>query len=89
MPRIVFTSNLQRHVDCPASVVNGQTVREVLDVVFAEHRNLRGYVVDDQGRLRTHMAIFVDGKPIKDRDQLSDSVGPQSEVYVMQALSGG
>ena len=89
MPRVVFTSNLKRHIDCPEADVTGKTVRQVLESVFAEHQQLRGYVVDDQDRLRTHMVIFVDGKAIKDREQLSDPVGPQSEVYVMQALSGG
>jgi hypothetical protein len=50
---------------------------------------LRGYVLDDQGALRHHMMVFVDGEPIRDRARLSDLVRPTSEVYVMQALSGG
>lgn len=45
--------------------------------------------MDDQGALRRHMAVFVDGRQIKDRRGLSDAVGETSEVYVMQALSGG
>jgi len=35
------------------------------------------------------MAVFVDNRPILDNDGLSDPVQPNSEVYVMQALSGG
>lgn len=89
MPKVVFTPNLQRHIDSPESTVSGETVREVLDAVFSTHHQLRGYILDEQGRLRTHMAIFVDGKRIKDRDQLTDPVETSSEVYVMQALSGG
>ena len=50
---------------------------------------LRGYVLDEQGALRHHMAIFVDGSMIRDRDSLSDAVTPSSEIHVMQALSGG
>ncbi len=89
MPYVVFTSNLKRHVDCPDVDVAGATVRESLDQVFAEHPKLRGYVVDEQGRLRKHMVIFVDGKPASDRTELSDAVNVDSEIYVMQALSGG
>lgn len=89
MPRVVFTSNLQRHVDCPEAVVAGQTVSEALQAVFADNRTLKGYVLDDQGRLRNHMVIFVDSVPVKDRAELSDSVGEDSEIYVMQALTGG
>jgi len=33
--------------------------------------------------------IFVDGKLIADRDQLSDAVDDASEVSILQALSGG
>lgn len=89
MARVVFTQNLQRHVACPPSDAPGTTVREVLDVVFAEIPRLRGYVVDETGCLRKHMSIFVDGELIKDRRHLGDPVQAHSEIYVMQALSGG
>lgn len=69
--------------------MSGTTVREVLDAYFAEHPAVRSYVLDDQGALRKHMMIFVDGEQVVDRQGLGDSVGPNAEVYVMQALSGG
>ena len=89
MATVVFTQNLKRHVECPTESVAGATVRAVLDAVFAENPRLRGYVLDDQGTLRHHMMVFVDGEPITDRRDLSDPVRDASEVYVMQALSGG
>lgn len=89
MPRVVFTQNLQRHVACPPTEAPGETVREVLDAVFAENPRARGYVLDDQGAVRHHMVIFVDGTQIRDRQALSDSVSEGAEIYVMQALSGG
>jgi molybdopterin synthase sulfur carrier subunit len=57
--------------------------------VFREQPRARTYVLDDQGALRRHMTIFVDGAQLVDRAGLSDPVGPSSEVHVMQALSGG
>jgi molybdopterin synthase sulfur carrier subunit len=86
---VVFTPNLRRHVECPTETVEGTTVREVLDAVFSKNPRLRGYVLDDQGALRRHMNVFVDGDMVSDRERLSDPVRPASEVYVMQALSGG
>jgi len=86
---ISFTPNLRRHVDCPDAEAPGATVREVLDRVFAANPRLRGYVVDERGVLRKHMIVFVDGKQIEDRERLGDAVAPGSELYVMQALSGG
>ena len=81
--------NLRRHVDCPTVDVEGTTVREVLDRVFAANPRLRGYIVDERGVLRKHMSVFVDGTQLADREKLSDPVTASSEIYVMQALSGG
>ena len=89
MPRVVFTANLQRHVPCPPVEVAGQTVRAALDAAFATNPRLRGYVLDDQGRLRRHVVVFVDGELIRDRLGLADPVAAGSEVAVLQALSGG
>lgn len=89
MPVVTFTQNLQRHLAAPAREVAGGTVREALDEVFRANPRLRGYVLDDQGRLRQHVVVFVDGELIEDRSRLTDPVHPASELFVMQALSGG
>lgn len=89
MATIAFTRNIQRHVFCPSGEATGETVRQVLDAYFAAHPAARGYVLDDQGTLRTHMIIFVNGEAIRDRQKLSDRIGPDDELYVSQALSGG
>jgi hypothetical protein len=89
MARVFFTQNLQRHVACPPADVPGTTVRAVLDHVFAQNPRARGYVLDENGALRPHMLVFVNGEQVRDRDKLADTVPDQGEVYVMQALSGG
>jgi len=89
MAKVIFTANLQRHVDCPTMEAEGATVREVLDCVFVVNDRVRGYVLDDQSALRKHMTIIVDGHTVKDRLGLSDPVSAVSEIFVLQALSGG
>jgi molybdopterin converting factor small subunit len=89
MPRVVFTSNLQRHVNCPETQVAAGTVHSALAQVFAAQPQARGYVLDEQGHLRKHVVVFVDGQRVRDREGLSDTVHDSSEVYVMQALTGG
>lgn len=89
MPRVFFTANLRRHVDCPAMDAEGATVRELLANVFAAQERLGTYVLDEQGSLRKHMTVLVDGKRVRDWERLSDPVRETSEVWVMQALSGG
>jgi len=89
MAKLVFTPNIQRHVECPETEAAGGSVREVLDSAFTSNPQARSYVLDDQAALRRHMTIFVDGRAIRDRVRLSDPVAASSTVYVFQALSGG
>ena len=89
MPRVVFTSNLQRHVQCPERDVAGETVAQALAAVFADAPQVREYVLDEQGHVRKHVHIYVDGRRIADRISLGDACTPQSEICVLQALSGG
>ena len=89
MPTVRFTQNIQRHVACPTREASGSTLRAVLDEYFRENESARGYVLDEQGRIRQHMVVFIDGEMVRDRDHLSDAVKPDSVVDVIQSLSGG
>jgi molybdopterin synthase sulfur carrier subunit len=89
MARVAFTQNIQRHVACRETEAAGDSVREVLDNLFAANPRARSYVLDDQAALRRHMTVFIDGEMIRDRRHLSDPVTEASSIYVFQALSGG
>lgn len=65
---------------------DGSTVREVLDDLDRQFPGLRFRVVDEQGRLRKHMRVFVDQEVVRDLDV---PVSGHAEVTLMQALSGG
>jgi len=89
MPTVSFTSALERFLEAPTVEVGGATVGEALAAAFEPRPQLRGYVLDDQGALRRHVAVYINGGPAQDRAGLSDPVGPDDEIYVFQALSGG
>jgi len=89
MATVTFTANLQQHLAAPPIEAAGRTVREVLEAAFQSNPRLKSYVVDDQGAIRRHMVVFVNGRAIADRLGLTDAVPEGAEVYVMQALSGG
>jgi hypothetical protein len=85
MPKIEFTGHLRRYLDASTVEADGATVGAALDRVFSARPMLRGYVLDEQGALRRHVSIYING----DRAALSDAVGPKDEIYVLQALTGG
>ena len=76
-------------MDCPTVETDGVNVRDVLVQVFKVNSRLETYVLDDQRALRKHMRILVDGVAVRDLTGLTDAVQPSSDIWVMQALSGG
>ena len=89
MPRLVFTPQLRRFIATPEVRTPATTLRAALEDAFAGNPRLRGYVLDDQGHLRANVVVFVDGRRSSDRVALSETLRPDSEVHVLQALSGG
>jgi sulfur carrier protein ThiS len=89
MPRIEFASALQRHVACPAVDAQAGTLGALFDAAFAQAPALRDYVLDEQRRVRKHVAVFVNGELLHDRGHLARALAPEDRVYVAQALSGG
>ena len=89
MPHLNFTRHLSRHVPTPDALVPGATVRQALDAYFREHPQVRGYVLDEQGTVRKHVAVFLNGTLVRDRTGLTDPVGDADTIFVAQALSGG
>jgi sulfur carrier protein ThiS len=86
---VSFTRALERFLPAPAPTVAGDRGDAALAAIFATAAALRGYVLDDQGAVRRHVAIYVNGQPLADRIRLTDPVGPEDEIFVVQALSGG
>jgi hypothetical protein len=89
MPRVVFTPQLRRFVDTPEVDSRATTLRAALEDAFAVQPRLRGYVLDDQGRMRPNVVIFIDGRRCTDRIALTEALPPDCTVHVLQALSGG
>ncbi|MEC5398810.1 MoaD/ThiS family protein [Uliginosibacterium sp. H1] len=89
MARVVLTPQLQRFTDTPTVDAPAATLHDALEASFAANPRLRGYVLDEQGHVRKHVAIFIDGELIRDRQRLDVALSPGSEVFVLPALSGG
>lgn len=62
---------------------------EVLSEINSKYPGISNYIIDEQGSLRKHVNIFINGEMIDDRQGLSDSFVEDSEIYFIQALSGG
>ena len=90
MATVNFTYALRRFFpEITSQEVEANTVKDVLDILEQRFPGIRSYILDDQGRLREHVNIFLNGVLIADKLTQSDIVMRTDEVYIMQALSGG
>ena len=90
MPQVRFTPNLKRFFPDLAPVnVEADTIAELMEAIDDLHPGIKAYLVDEQGALRTHVNVYARGEHIWDRIHLTDALGPNDEVYILQALSGG
>ena len=89
MPVVDFAPALTRHVACPAQMVEAPTLRAALDAALLAAPALRAYVLDEQGAVRKHVAVFVNGRMIPSRSELDSALAPTDKVNVIQALTGG
>jgi sulfur-carrier protein len=89
MAQLHFTSWLREVVPDGPVKAEGGTVGDALERLFAERPHVRGYLIDEQGRLRKHVCIFADGVRLRHDAALDTGIKPHSTLYVMQALSGG
>jgi hypothetical protein len=90
MARVAFTPHLQRFFPALKECnVDAATVRAVIDELERRFPGLAAYIVDETGRLRRHVNIFVGDEPIHDREALGDALSSSTRVFIVQALSGG
>lgn len=89
MARLVFTQQLTRFTSVPQLDSNALTLRAALEDAFSVNPLLRAYVLNDQGHLRENVVIFIGARRCAERALLNDPIGPDTTVYILQALSGG
>jgi sulfur-carrier protein len=76
-------------VELPLGSDMRMTAAEVIDALAREHPGIRDRVLDEQGELRRHVNIFIDGENARFAGGLKAQVGAASEMWIHPALSGG
>lgn len=89
MPIVSFAPQLQRHVSCPTQRVDAATLGDALRQAFVSAPALERYVLDEQGHVRKHVAVFVNNEMIVSRRNLALPIASEDNIMVIQALSGG
>jgi hypothetical protein len=89
LARVTFTDRLRHVAPSGAVEVAACGLLDAIETIGRDHPHLAAYVFDEHRRIRKHVAIFVDGALVRGQAALDLAFTPHTEVYVMQALSGG
>ena len=90
MAHLKFTPHLKRFFpDLTTLDIKANTVADAIAIANNHWDGIADYVIDEQGALRKHVNIYVDGELIYDKETLTDKISADSRIFIMQALSGG
>ena len=65
--------------------VDAGTVGEALLALEREQPGVKGWILDERGHVRRHIALFVNGE----NGSEASVVGPDDRIDVLPAISGG
>ncbi len=65
------------------------TVGEALQQLWELHRGLRDRVVNEQGQVRPHVNIFLNGENIRRKEALETALAGNAEITILPSVSGG
>lgn len=90
MPTIEFTDILRRFFPelKPVDAPEGSLYDVVVDL-DARYPGLRKYILDDQGDVRKHVAVAINGAFVREKKARTIMLDDKSNVLILQALSGG
>ena len=84
--KVLIPTPLRSYTGMGEVEAHGTTLGEVLADLDGRYPGLRFRIVDEQDRLRPHVRFFVNREAVFD---LSHPVGPDDDLAIVQALSGG
>jgi sulfur-carrier protein len=75
--------------DAAEATVDGTTVGEALDALYARHGELRARIADDGGGLRRFVNVYLGGEDIRFLAGLDTPVSDGDELTILPAVAGG
>jgi len=84
--KVQIPTPLQSYTRAKRVEADGATLAELLQDLDRRHPGIRFRMIDEQGGIRKHMRIFVNGERV---DDLGRSLAAGDAVQILQALSGG
>jgi molybdopterin converting factor small subunit len=85
MAHVILRAPLAELAGGRRHAVDGDTAVEALAALEREHPQLRGWMLDEHGRVRRHVNVYVNGQLAQEQTAL----GVDDLVHVLPAITGG
>ena len=69
--------------------VDGATLADVLDALEADHTGIRARVLDEDGKLRRFVNVYVNDDDVRFADGLQTATPDGASVSIIPAVAGG
>jgi len=89
LARVILTSNLQNYYPEREFEMQGETVLEILNKMEKIRPHFLSYILDEHLHIRKHVNIFINSDLLQDKTNLKIKIDDDTEIHLMQALSGG
>ena len=90
MARLIIPTPLRKFTNDQAQFEsNGNTVRELIDALIEQHNGLKPHLLDDEGKLRSFVRIYVGDEDINALQREATEVKPETVVSIIPAIAGG
>ncbi len=90
MPTVIIPTPLRKFTENATRLdVDAASVEELVDHLTSSFPLLRKHLLDETGKIRTFLNIFVGDEDIRDLDQEKTRLTGQAIVSIVPAIAGG
>jgi len=69
--------------------VEGATLAEVIDALEKDHAGIRARILDDEGKLRRFVNLYVNEEDVRFAEGLATAIPDGGNVSIIPAVAGG
>jgi sulfur-carrier protein len=89
MPKVTLTANLKKYFPENQCEINATSLISLLNEMDKIREHFSSYILDEHRHIRKHVNIFINNELYRDKENTNLPLEPNTEVHIMQALSGG
>lgn len=73
----------------PVVTVTARTCVEMLQLLNLQYPGMASWLAEADGHFREHLSVFISGRRLAPRADVSVPLGDGSDVWILRAISGG